>query len=77
MFSSSSQMSFPRVFPKAPRFNPICFAQSPPLLTYIGEPKGGGTPSFLRIFLFWGASIVPNQIGLCEKKNVELERDPD
>jgi hypothetical protein len=24
----------------APRFNPICFAQSPPLLTYIGGPKG-------------------------------------
>jgi hypothetical protein len=24
----------------APCFNPICFAQSPPLLTYIGAPKG-------------------------------------
>jgi len=22
------------------QFNPICFAQSPPLLTYISEPKG-------------------------------------
>jgi hypothetical protein len=30
----------PRVFPIAPGFNPICFAQSPPLLTYIGGPKG-------------------------------------
>ncbi len=30
----------PRVFPIAARFNPICFAQSPPLLTYIGGPKG-------------------------------------
>ncbi len=28
------------VFPIAPCFNPICFAQSPPLLTYIGGPKG-------------------------------------
>jgi len=31
---------FPRVFPIAPRFNLICFAQSPPLLTYTGGPKG-------------------------------------
>jgi hypothetical protein len=31
---------FPRVFPIAPRFNPICFAQSPPLLTYIAGAKG-------------------------------------
>jgi hypothetical protein len=32
-------MRSPIVFPKAPCFNPICFEQSPPLLTYIGEPK--------------------------------------
>jgi len=34
---------FPLVFPIAPCFNPICFAQSPPLLTYIvgyGSSKG-------------------------------------
>ncbi len=31
----------PRVFPIAPCFNLICFAQSPPLLTYVvGGPKG-------------------------------------
>jgi len=30
----------PRVFSIAPRFNLICFAQSPSLLTYIGGPKG-------------------------------------
>ncbi len=28
------------VLPIAPRFNPLCFSQSPPLLTYIGVPKG-------------------------------------
>jgi hypothetical protein len=28
------------VFPIAPRFNPICFAQRPPLLTYIAGLKG-------------------------------------
>jgi hypothetical protein len=27
-------------FPLASHFNPICFAQSPPLLTYICGPKG-------------------------------------
>jgi len=47
MFPSSSQwvpirfpMFSPRVFPVAPHFNPMGFAQSPPLLTYIGGPKG-------------------------------------
>jgi hypothetical protein len=30
----------PNVFPIAPCFSPICFAQSPPLLTYIPRPKG-------------------------------------
>jgi hypothetical protein len=29
-----------RVFPIAARFNSVCFAQSPGLLTYIGGPKG-------------------------------------
>jgi hypothetical protein len=33
-------MCSPRVFPIAPCFNPVCFAESPPLLTYIGGPKG-------------------------------------
>jgi len=32
-------MCSPRVFPIALHFNPTCFAQSPPLLTYIGGPK--------------------------------------
>jgi hypothetical protein len=33
-------MCSPKVFPAAPHLNPICFAQSAPLLTYIGGPKG-------------------------------------
>jgi len=33
-------MCSPRMFPIAPHFNPICFAQSPPLVTYIGGAKG-------------------------------------
>jgi hypothetical protein len=64
----------PRVSPTAPRFNPICFAQSPPLLTYIGGQKGealhlsreflflGRLCSF-NFFLQWG-----NQIGSLQKK---------
>jgi hypothetical protein len=40
-FQSGSQYvpKVPHVFPIAPRLNHICFAQSPPLLTYIGGPK--------------------------------------
>ncbi len=33
-------MCSPRVFSITTCFNPIHFAQSPPLFTYIGEPKG-------------------------------------
>jgi hypothetical protein len=40
MFLSGSQCVPQGVFPIASCFNPICFAQSPPLLTYIGGPKG-------------------------------------
>ncbi len=60
-------LCFPRVFPI--HFNPICFAQSPPLLTYIGGPKGKALhlsiESFIlgslhgcNFFLWWA-----NQIG--------------
>jgi hypothetical protein len=45
-------MYSPKVFSIAPDFNPICFAQSPPLLTYIAGAKGGSTPLFHRIFYF-------------------------
>ncbi len=47
---SKFPMCSSRVFPIAPFFNPICFAQSPPLLTYIVWAKGEGTPSFHKIF---------------------------
>jgi len=80
MFLSSSHQ-VPNVFPLAPRFNPICFAQSPPLLTYIGGQKGealhlsreslflGSLHSF-NFFLRWA-----NQIGsLRKKKRVGLVR---
>jgi hypothetical protein len=68
-------MCSPRVFPIAPRFNPICFAQSLPLLTYIGGAKGepfhlsiessilGKLHSFNLFFLWW-----VNQIGSLQKK---------
>ncbi len=46
-----------RVFPIAPCFNPLCFAQSPPFLTYICAPKGRHS-IFPQDVLLWGASIV-------------------
>jgi hypothetical protein len=77
MFPSNSQwvpirfpICSPRVFLIAPRFNLICFAQSPLLLTYIGRPKGealhlsiessllGSLHSFQILFWSWA-----NQIG--------------
>jgi hypothetical protein len=89
-FPSSSQwvpirfpMCSPRVFPIAPRFNPICFAQSPPLLTYIGGPKGKALYLYIEssilgafhrfnFFLWWA-----NHIGsLQKKKKVGLVRHP-
>jgi hypothetical protein len=45
-------MCSPRVFPIASRFNPICFAQSPPLLTYIGGSKDRHSV-FQSNLLFW------------------------
>ncbi len=34
------------------QINPICFAQSPPLLTYIGEPKGEALHLFTESSIF-------------------------
>ncbi len=57
LFPTGSQCVSQGLFPIAPCFNPLCFAQSPPLLTYICRPKG--RPSiFLLDVLFWWASIV-------------------
>jgi len=66
-------MCSPRVFPIAPHFNPTCFAQSPPLLTYVGGPKGEAL-QLAKNRLFWGASIVSTlfcngPIKLAPKKN--------
>ncbi len=86
MFPSSSQWvfimfpTFPmcssKMFPIARPLNPICFAQSPPLLTYICGPNGeplhlsikssilGSLDSF-NLFLQWA-----NQNGLLPNKKV-------
>jgi hypothetical protein len=55
MFSMDSQqvLSIFHRYPIVAHFNPICFAQSPLLLTYIGEPKWEALH-----LLFQGASIV-------------------
>jgi hypothetical protein len=75
-------MCSPIVFPIASRFNPICFAQSPPFLTLYTWAKGEGTPSFRRIFYcgeppqfrfyFHG----PIKLAHCKKQKVGLVRHP-
>ncbi len=76
-------MGSPMLFPIAPRFSPICFAQSPALLTYTGGPKGEalyfstessilGSLHNFNFFLRWA-----NQIGSLQeifKKKVGLVR---
>jgi hypothetical protein len=73
-------MCSPRVFPIAPPFNLICFAQSPPLLTYIGGPKGEALHLSIKSFIL-GASIVstffcygPIELSHCQKKSWTCER---
>jgi hypothetical protein len=81
-------MCSPRVFPIAPFSNPVCFAQSPPLGTYIGGPKGealhlsiessiSGSLHSFNIFIFFvmGQSnwlIAPKK----KEKRVGLVRHP-
>jgi hypothetical protein len=63
----------PRVFPIAPCFDLICFAQSPPLLTYIGGPKG------MMLHLSIDSSIIstffcdgPIKLAHCKKEKKEV-----
>jgi hypothetical protein len=84
-FQSGSQYvpKVPNVFPIAPPLNPICFAQSPPLLTYIDGPKGevfhlsiessmlGKPPQFQLLILLWA-----NQIGSLQKRSWTCEAPP-
>jgi hypothetical protein len=79
-FSMCSQ----RVFPIAPRFNPICFAQSPPLLTYIGGLKGEAL-HLSRESSIYGSLILSTLFFICQsnwfiakkkKKKVELVSHP-
>jgi hypothetical protein len=45
------------VFPIGPGFNPISFAQSPPLFTYIAGPKGEALHLSIEPSI-WGINIV-------------------
>jgi hypothetical protein len=75
-------MCSPRMSPIAPHFNRLCFAQSPPLLTYISGPKGEalhcsiessvlGSLHRFNFFLWWA-----NQIGSLQKKSWTCEATP-
>jgi hypothetical protein len=89
MFPSSSQWA-PNLFPRLPmcsqrvfsiarHFNPICFAQSLPLLTYLGGPKGEPLhlsieSSILRSLHSFDFFLqLVNQIGSFHKKKKKLD----
>jgi hypothetical protein len=78
------------MFPIAPHFYPICFAQSSPHFTYISRPKGMH-PIFRYKFLLWRVfkvSVIflgdgpikmihcPKKKEKKKKKKVELGRHP-
>ncbi len=80
-----SPMCFPMLFRIAPQFNAICFAQSPPLLTYILGPKGEALHLSIEFSIVWGASIVsafiigiaqPNCLIAKKKKSWTCEAPP-
>jgi hypothetical protein len=54
--SNKFPMCSPWVFPIAPCFNPICFVQSPPLLTYISGRKGEALHLSIESSNFWETS---------------------
>jgi hypothetical protein len=71
-----------RVFPITSRFNPICFAQSPPLLTYIGGPKREALHLSIESSIL-GASIVstffcngPIKLAHCKKTKSGFVKHP-
>jgi hypothetical protein len=77
-------MCSPRVFPIAPCFNPICFAQSLPFLTYIGRPKGEPLHLSIKSSILGEPSIVstcfcngPIKITHCKKKWLDLWSTPN
>jgi hypothetical protein len=54
-----------RVFPIAPPFNPICFAQNPPLFNYIGGPKGEALHLSIESSILGGGKVgLLSQIGI-------------
>jgi hypothetical protein len=80
---SSAQwvLNVPNVFPIAPCFNPICFAQRPPLLTYIAGEKLHYSINLIfreRIYSFEKSLSWHNQnIPLQKNKKVKLQRHPE
>jgi len=78
MFPRFSMCS-PRMFSIAPRFNPICLAQSPPLRTCTCGPKGEALHLFtlgsLHSFNFFFCNG-PIKLAHCRKQKVGVVRHP-
>jgi len=50
---------FPKEFPIAPHFHPVCFGKCHPPFNFIGGPKGGRNSILQnRTFYFGGASSI-------------------
>ncbi len=69
--------------PIAPRFNPICFAHSLPLVTYIVGPKGKALHLLIKCFIFgtlnsFNVFFVMSQLNwfIAKKKNQTCEAPP-
>jgi hypothetical protein len=67
MFHSFSMRS-PRVFPIAPHFKPICFAQSPPLLTYVVGSNGQALYLSLDSLILGFFCNGPTKLAHCKEK---------
>ncbi len=86
LYSQHVPFNFPmcssRVFPITPSFNPIRFAQSPPLLAYIGGPnrealhlsKESSILGSVHSFNFFCDG--PIKLVHCKRKKVELVKPP-
>jgi hypothetical protein len=69
----------PNVFLKGVHINPICFAQRPPLLTYIAGPKGEALHLSIESSILGSLHIStflcdgPIKLAHCQKKKKKLD----
>ncbi len=62
-------MTFPKGVPNITSYYPISFAQSSPLLTYIGEPKGR---LFIPTFVILGSLPIFNFLWMMDQRKIQI-----